>query len=82
MPPSAFGTSWAMVRALTGKEFDKAQQIDQELTHLVVVPYQPGIEENMQIVHDGRTFQILYIEDLYETKVELAIYCAERGQSA
>jgi SPP1 family predicted phage head-tail adaptor len=82
MPPSFAVTTWADVRALRGVELDKAQQIAQEVEHLITIPYQPGVTENMRIDFDGRTFEIRYIEDQDERKFFLDLYCAEIGQNA
>lgn len=81
-PPAAYGTSWAAIRALQGQELDKAQQIAQKVTHLVVIPYQPGIAESMTLQQEQRTFQIMAIEDPDEMHFELQLYCMEIGQNA
>lgn len=82
LPPEPFITSWAAMRALGGDELDKAQQIAQESTHLVVIPYQRGITENMLVEFEGRFFQIKFIEDPDELHWELRLFCSERGQNA
>jgi SPP1 family predicted phage head-tail adaptor len=83
---SAYGNSWASVRALSGQELDKAQQIGQRVSHLVTVPYQPGVLESMTIgMYDFgtlRTFQIVAIEDPDERRVELRIMAFEINQNA
>lgn len=80
---TAFGSCWAAIRALSGQELFKAQQIAQTVTQLVTVKYQTGITENMTItLADGRVFQIRSIQDPYNTKVELRILCDEPGQNA
>ena len=81
-PPEPFVVSWAAIRALAGDELDKAQQIAQETTHLVTLPYQSGITENMLVKFEERMFQIRYIEDPDEMHWELRIFCAEVGQNA
>lgn len=78
---SAFATSWAFISPLTGAELDKAQQIAQQVSHLVVIPYLPGVLESMLVQFGTRTFQIQFIEDPNEMQYELRLYCAERGQS-
>jgi SPP1 family predicted phage head-tail adaptor len=83
---SAFVDSWAAIRALSGQEMDKAQQIAQKVSHLVTVPYQPGIQESMTIgLNEGgttRIFQIEDVEDPDERHVELRIMCFEINQNA
>ena len=81
-PPSLFATSYAFVRALSAREIDKAQQVAQEVTHLVKIPYLAGVKEAMLVVHDGRTFRIEGVEDPDERKVELWLYALEVGQNA
>lgn len=81
-PPAAYGTSWAAFRALQGQELDKAQQIAQKVTHLVVIPYQPGIVESMTLQLEQRTFQTMAIEDPDEIHIELRLYVMEIGQNA
>jgi SPP1 family predicted phage head-tail adaptor len=85
-PASAFVESWAAIRAVAAQELDKAQQIAQRVSHLVTVPYQPGILENMTIAfNEGgitRFFQITAIEDPDERHVELRIMCFEINQNA
>lgn len=83
--PSAnttFGTAWAALTQLSGNELFRAQQIDQEVSHLVVISYQPGVLESMLVQMGTRTFQIKFIEDPNEMQFDLMLYCVERGQSA
>lgn len=82
LPPEPFDISWASIRALAGEELDKAQQIAQESTHLVSIPYRIGITENMLVQFEQRVFQIKYIEDPDELHFELRLFCAELGQNA
>jgi SPP1 family predicted phage head-tail adaptor len=81
--PTTFGTSYANIRALTGRELDKAQQIAQQVSHLVTIPYLAGVKESMTMTtDDGRLFRIQAIEDPDERKVELRILALESGQNA
>jgi SPP1 family predicted phage head-tail adaptor len=83
---SPFVESWAAIRAIGGQEIDKAQQFAQRSTHLVTIPYQPGINEAMTVslneAGSTRTFQIEYIEDPDERHVELRMMCFEMNQNA
>jgi SPP1 family predicted phage head-tail adaptor len=81
-PPAAFGTSWASIRALQGEELDKAQLIAQKVSHLVAIPYQPGIVESMTLTWENREFQISAIVDPDEMHFELRLYAFEMGQNA
>ena len=86
IPANPFVDSWAKVAPLTAQEIDKSQQITQRVTHLVTVPYQPGIQESMLIglLEGGtlRMFQIAGIEDPDEQHVELRIMAFEINQNA
>jgi len=81
-----FCTSWAAMRALGGQEIDKAQQFAQRSTHLITIPYQFGVQQNMTVTfNEGdvtRTFQIEYIEDPDEQHRELRMMCFEMNQNA
>lgn len=87
-PSSPVYTGWAAVTKLSGAELLKAQQIVQQVTHEVVIPY-PNIgvaqSERMPqsgtITFDGRVLQIESISDPDERKVELRILCVERNQN-
>jgi SPP1 family predicted phage head-tail adaptor len=85
-PPGAILSTWASIRGLLGAEVDRAEQIEQKCSHVVVIPWQPNIQENMQVGYlDGgqqRTFQINYIEDPDEHRFMLKLYCMEIGQNA
>ena len=78
--------SWASFRALGGQEIDKAQQFAQRSTHLITIPYQPGVDESMTVTMyeagTNRTFQIEYIEDPDERHIELRLMCFEMNQNA
>src|SRR5579871_346240 len=86
-PPAFSFSSWAALYALAGAELDKAQQIAQRVSHLVVINY-PGVDvnSNMLIEYlDGgnrRLFQIAQVEDPDERRVQLKIYAFEVGQNA
>jgi len=84
--PSAAFSTWAAIFAIAGAEVDRAQQIAQKVSHIVLIPYQLGVEENMTIQYlDGgskRTFQIITPDDPDEQRWWLKIYCFELGQNA
>lgn len=80
-PFSPFATSWASIRLLSGNELYKAQQIAQEVTHLVTMPYQPGITEQMKLTYQdqgtARNFEVKAVQDPDERKVELRLLAME-----
>lgn len=81
VPANAFCDTWAAMRGLGGSELDKAQQIAQKSTHVITVPFQPGIPQNGTVSEltagSTRTFQIEYAEDPDEMQFELRLYCFE-----
>ena len=79
-----FSKSWAAIRALQGRELDKAQQITQEAQYMITVPYLEGLSEAMTIVHTntGSEYQILAVLDPDGMRVEQRCICALRDQAA
>jgi SPP1 family predicted phage head-tail adaptor len=86
LAPTAAFNCWAAIYAIAGEEIDKAQQIAQKVSHVVVINWQLGVLANMTIQYlDGglaRTFQIADITDPDEQRWQLKIYCFEIGQNA
>lgn len=74
------------MRGLAGQELDKAQTIAQKSTHLVTIPYQLGVSQNMLVgvneASSTRFWQIAFIEDPDERHIELRLYCFEINQNA
>src|SRR5258707_35130 len=70
-PPTTFGTSWAAITALQGRDLDLAQQIVSTVTHKIVVPYQAGIVSSMLVQFGTRLFQINAVSDPDENQFEL-----------
>jgi|SRR5665213_1634171 len=75
--PTTFGTSWAMILALQGRDLNLAQQIVSTVTHKIVVPYQVGILSSMTVSYGTRTFQINAVQDPDESQSELWLMCTE-----
>lgn len=81
-PPSPAISTWADIKALSGAELDKANQIAQEVEHIITIPYQSSVTAAMTAGYEDRMFQIKYIEDPDENRFFLDLYCAEIGQNA
>jgi SPP1 family predicted phage head-tail adaptor len=85
-PSPAFPAVWGALYAITGAEIEKAQQIAQKITDLLVINYQLGVQENMtvQLSEAGitRTLQIAGIADPDAQKWQLKIYCFEINSNA
>jgi SPP1 family predicted phage head-tail adaptor len=82
LPSSPAINTWGSIRSIGGAELDKAAQIAQSSRHIVRIPYQLGVTEDMTVVFESREFQIEYIEDPDEMHYFLDLYCAEIGQNA
>lgn len=52
-------TRWAMIKTVQGKEFVQATSVRGESTVRFVIRYVAGITNTMQILYDGRTFEII-----------------------
>jgi SPP1 family predicted phage head-tail adaptor len=78
---SPFCDTWAAMRSMSGQELEKAQQIAQHSTHIITVPYQPGIPQNGTVtMFEGslvRTFQVEWVDDVEEKHIELRFWCFE-----
>jgi SPP1 family predicted phage head-tail adaptor len=81
-PGTAVATSWADIRSLRGEELDRADQITEDVQLIVTIPYQLGIEKNMQVGFEQELWLINYVEDEDRRHVFLDLYCAEIGQNA
>lgn len=85
-PPSPAIETWGRVREIGGRyrpeEWQKAMQIAQEVGHIVEIPYQLGVTEDMLVMFQNRRFEIKGIVDTEETRMFLDLYCAEIGQNA
>lgn len=86
-PPSpAFGPVWGALFAISGAEIDKAQQIAQKVTDLLVINYRLGIQESMtfEVAEGGavRTLQVAAIADPDGQMWQLKVYCFEINENA
>jgi SPP1 family predicted phage head-tail adaptor len=72
----------AAISSLQGRELLAAQQIVQEVSHKIIIPFVDGVKENMTVVFRGRNFQILWDQDPDERRFELQLFCVERNSSA
>lgn len=72
-------TVWASVEPLRGQEAFIAQQVNNEITHKVVMRYTSGITSNMRIDFNGRKLYISSIVDQFERNEYLELTCKERS---
>jgi len=67
---------WASVMPLSGQELEIARQINNQISHAVVIRFQE-ISTTNRILFKGRTLEILSILNTEERDRELHIFCKE-----
>jgi SPP1 family predicted phage head-tail adaptor len=71
---------WASIQMLAAKYTEKPQQVVTEATHKVTIRYMPGITTaNLVKTLDARIWNIESVFDPDERRVELQLFCYERG---
>ena len=76
---SAIATVWAMVRARSGTERSKSEQLEAPITYLVVIRYPDGftVTPDDRITWRSRVFNIRFLSDQGPRSPWLAIDCDE-----
>jgi SPP1 family predicted phage head-tail adaptor len=76
--PVVLGTFWADISTLSGRELANAQQIKGNVTHKVTMRW-VGIEikPTYKFAFNGRTFQILWTDNVDQRNRTLLIYVVE-----
>jgi SPP1 family predicted phage head-tail adaptor len=75
--PVDFATLYAHVEPLSGRELVQAHQVNDELTHRIVMRYYPGVASNMRVKYGTRFFLIESIIDVDERHRGLILMCKE-----
>ncbi len=68
----------AAIYTAGGRETSMASQIVSQVSHVVKIRW-PGmaIKANYQVLFNGRTFTVQYVEDVLERNRVLLLYCLE-----
>lgn len=78
---STLATRWASVQPLSGRELWQARQLQPDITHRVILRYDPSIatfSAKMRIVHDGRNlYPVEPPRNMDERKIQLEVLCRE-----
>ncbi|MFC6644142.1 phage head closure protein [Granulicella cerasi] len=76
-------STWASIRAATGKEIYAASGFVSELSHIITIRY-PAIKVSnaMRVLYDNRIFNIQAVSDPDEGKVQTNLLCLEVDASA
>ncbi len=75
--PVTVATVWGKVEPLTGSERLRAMQIEDRLSHRIVIRHRPGITPAMRIVFGSRVFNIRAAINHEERDRFLELLCEE-----
>jgi SPP1 family predicted phage head-tail adaptor len=75
--PFASGV-WAEISEVQDRELYRTQQFVSEVTHRMNIRYIAGVVPKMQVVFQGRTFQIQAVSNPEMRNRELNLLCLER----
>lgn len=70
-------TVWAGVETTGGGRFFAAQKVNSEVEVLFTVRHQTGIDEDMHISYDGKTYEILRLNSVNGARREIEILTRE-----
>lgn len=70
-------TVWAAVEPLRGTERYRAQQVQAELSHKVVMRYREGIKPHLRLLYNGRVLEIEAVVDVEERHRWFELLCSE-----
>jgi SPP1 family predicted phage head-tail adaptor len=74
---STFGTAWAAIAPLTGREAVTAQQIDAQIDHKVTIRYLAGVAPKMRVKFGSRIFNIISVANIDERNREIQLLVTE-----
>lgn len=72
-----YATVWASVEPLTGTELLNAQQISAEVTHRVKIRFCSDVKPEHQVIHNGRTLEIIAVLNIAERRRSQHLMCKE-----
>ena len=72
-----FRTLWAHVEPLRGREYWQAKQVVGEVTGRITIRYLDGLDEKMQVMYGGKTYNILAVINPGEKNRELQLLVKE-----
>lgn len=74
---AVFKAAWANISPVSGRDFFKAETVNSEVTHKVLVRHILGLQPSMRIKYGNRFFSIISILNLQERNMLLQIMCRE-----
>lgn len=77
LPYVAGDTTWAGMTFIAGLEKYAANSFAAQATHKFTMRYRAGVQPNWKLTFQGRTFEILYPNNVGGQGVQLDLYCKE-----
>lgn len=74
---STFATVWASIEPISGKEFMDLRQDNATITHRIKCRYLKGVEPNMRVSYQGKTYYIESVMDIDSRREMLEIMARE-----
>lgn len=50
--------AWAMIKTVSGREYNAAAAVQNQNNYRFVIPFMPGLHEDLVLEHKGRVFEI------------------------
>lgn len=69
---------WASVEPISGREYVQLHNTEAEITTRIKMRYLKGVKPNMQVLYDGREFDIQSVLDIEERHIEMHLMCVEK----
>jgi SPP1 family predicted phage head-tail adaptor len=77
LPYVAGDTTWAGITFTAGLEKYAANSFAAQATHKFTMRFRAGVQTNWKLTFQGRTFNILYANNVGAQGVQLDLYCVE-----
>lgn len=78
-----WGTTWASIDQLSGREAEYARSTVPLATHIARMPYVAGLIEGMRFTLDGQAYNVESVNDVgFERVVHECILTADKGKDA
>ena len=74
---STYGTAWASVEPLTGREHYENRAVQGEVTHKVTMRYRAGVVPENRIVFRSRHLEVISVRNIEERNRLLILDCRE-----
>lgn len=75
---ATFLSAWAEVTPLNGSEVFYGDRVEAIHDHAVKMRFRPGINPTMQVIHDGKTLNILSVKDFKDRHRTTLLLCKEK----